>query len=254
VRRPGVGTRRRRVNDYECVVTRSIFLVAVSSFVLSACGLGGPSGPSGPPPDAQSEEIVELRRDGTRAADRALVNAAKMLGGEMLGRASNDRCWEGQRNYKVDEGYDYRCSILRALVVGFGGDFRSRIARFDQRLFASGWECDPYFECESNSQLVEEYWDLRSAERLKGQPFPIWRLPTKGDGYARGDVRLYVEYASTVAGSTYWLETASFMSRSGLRRFYEDERPLDVQAVLAAGRRYPYLVVLSTEIDYFTEE
>ena len=74
--------------------------------------------------------------------------------------------------------------------MGFGGDFRSRIARFDRRLFASGWKGDLCFECESNSQLVEEYWDLRSAERVKGEPFPIWKLPNKADGYARGDVRL----------------------------------------------------------------
>ena len=36
--------------------------------------------------------------------------------------------------------------------------------------------------------------------------------------------------------------------------FYDDERPFDVAAVVAAGKRYPYLVVLATEIDYFTEE
>jgi hypothetical protein len=241
------------------VVARSfpaLLLVAVSSVVLLGCGLGGPSGPSGPPPDAKSDAIVELRRDGTRDADRALADAAKMLGGEVLGRASNDRCWEGQRNWKLDEGYDYRCSAFRALVVGFAGDFRSRIARFDRRLFASGWECDLHFECESNSQLVEEYWELRRAERVKGQPFPIWRLPTKTDGYARGDLRLYVDYASasTVAGATYGLESATLMSGSVLGRFYEDERPLNMQAVLTAGRRYPYLVVLSTRVDYYTEE
>jgi hypothetical protein len=246
------------MNDHERVVACSVptvLLVAVSSFVLSGCGFpSDPPAPSGPPPDAKSKSIVELRRDGTRDADQALADAATMLGAEIVGRASNDRCWEGQRNWKVDDGYDYRCSLLRALVVGFDGDFRGRIARFDQRLFASGWECDLVFECESNSEFVEGYWKLRSAERVKGQPFPIWKLPTKSDGYARGDVRLYVEYASTVAGSTHRLESATSMSQSGLRRFYEDERPFDVQAVLAAGRRYPYLVALSTEIDYYTEE
>ena len=233
---------------------RAVSLVS-AGVLLTACGdLLGPSGPSGPPPDPMSGEIVELRERGIAATGRALDQAARLLGGEVVGRGSHDRCWEGQRNYKVDEGFDYRCSLRSVVVVGFDDDFRSRMRRFDERLFAAGWQCDRHFECESNSRRANEYWDLRRAERIEGQPFPIWKLPTKTDGYERAGVRLYLDYASTVPGSTYGLESATLMSRSGWPLFHQDERPLDIPAVLRAGKQYPYLVVLETETDYFTEE
>src|SRR5688572_20587591 len=135
--------------------------------LFTGCEIMGPSGPSGPPPDPLSTEIVELRDQGTRRADRAVAQAAGLLGGKVVGRASNDQCWEGQRNWKVDEGFDYRCAARRVVVVGFDSDFRKRIARFDRRVFAAGWLCD--YKC--NSELVDEYWNLRKAERVKDEPF-----------------------------------------------------------------------------------
>jgi hypothetical protein len=234
-------------------ISAGIAVVAAALF-LTGCEVMGPSGPSGPPPDALGAEIVEQRESGTRRADRALAQAARLLGGKVVGRASNDQCWEGQRNWKRDDGYDYRCAARRVVVVGFDGDFRKRMKHFDARLFASGWQCDRFFECHSNSQYVQEYWAMRRAERVKGQPFPIWKLPTKTDGYERGEVRLFVDYASTVPRSTSALEFATLIGRSGLGVFHDDERPLAVPDVVTSGKPYPYLVVLATEIDYFTQE
>jgi hypothetical protein len=62
---------------------------------------------------------------------------------------------------------------------------------------------------------------------------PSWKPPRTTDGYTRGEVRLYVGYARasrrTVAGAT-------------------DEHDREPH------KRHPYLVVLTTEIDYFTQE
>jgi hypothetical protein len=234
-------------------LTSGLILVATAVLLTGCVEVMGPSGPSGPPPDPMGAEIVSLRESGARKADRALAQATRLLGGEVLGRASNDRCWEGQRNWKVDDGYDYRCALRRVVVVGVDGDFRKLIARFDRRLFAAGWECGRYgSSCESNSFLANDYWEMRRAERIPGQPYPVWKLPTKSDGYARGDLDLLVDYAGTVRHSTFALESATHMFYGF--PFHEDDRPLDVAAVVADGKPYPALVVVVTEIDYFTHE
>jgi hypothetical protein len=235
--------------------TRAAVLRLVVLLVLclpaSACGglLGGED--NGPPPDPLAAPIREARAAATKAADEALEDAASAVGGTVVARASEDDCYEGQNNYKVHDGYDHRCTIRRAVVAGFDGDFRERIRLLDRRLFAAGWGCyrDPCPETLSGN--VDAYWDLRKQESGGGDP-PISSLPTTSP-YERGDQYLDVAYIGHDRGSRATLERFHRRMRGGLFTSYERARPFAVDAALERASRHEYVVAFAVETDYFED-
>jgi hypothetical protein len=235
--------------------TRAAVLRLVVLLVLclpaSACGglLGGED--NGPPPDPLAAPIREARAAATKAADEALEDAVSAVGGTVVARASEDDCYEGQNNYKVHDGYDHRCTIRRAVVAGFDGDFRERIRLLDRRLFAAGWGCyrDPCPETLSGN--VDAYWDLRKQESGGGDP-PISSLPTTSP-YERGDQYLDVAYIGHDRGSRATLERFHRRMRGGLFTSYERARPFAVDAALERASRHEYVVAFAVETDYFED-
>ena len=230
--------------------TASVALLVLSCLFVTGCGpsLGEDNGP---PPDPMSAEVAGARMQVTNRADDALARAVAALGGNVVGRASSDDCYEGQNNYKLREGFDHRCTLRRAAVVVFDGDFRRRIALLDERLFAAGWGCyrDP---CpETLSGKVEEYWEFRKQE-YGGHDPPITSLPTT-TMYERGDQYLDVQYVGRDRSSRSSLEGWHRRKRGGLFTSYERARPLGVEAVFARASGFDYAVALAIETDYFED-
>ncbi len=215
---------------------------------LSAClGLGEDNGP---PPDPFEPDVVAARESASARADDALAEVVAALGGRVVGRASDDACYQGQNNYKVHEGYDHRCTLRRAAAVVFDGDFRRRIARFDRRLFGVGWGCYRTPCPETLSGNVEEYWDLRAAE-YGSQRFPISSLPTTT--YERGDQYLDVRYGGADGTGRFWLEDLHRRKRGGVFESYRRQVPLDVDRVLARAEGSDYVVGIAIETDYLED-
>jgi len=228
-----------------------LVVVLVLCLPASACGglLGGED--NGPPPDPLAAPIQEARSDATTAADDALEDAVSAVGGRVVARASEDDCYEGQNNYKVHDGYDHRCTIRRAVVAGFDGDFRERIRLLDRRLFAAGWGCyrDPCPETLSGN--VDAYWDLRKQEYGGADP-EISSLPTTS-AYERGDQYLDVAYVGADGGGRAALGRFHRRMRGGIFTSYERARPFDVEAALERASRFGYVVAFAVETDYFED-
>jgi hypothetical protein len=198
-----------------------------------------------------SAEVAAARMQTTNRADHALERAVAALGGSVVGRASSDGCYEGQNNYKLREGFDHRCTLRRAVVVAFDGDFRRRIALLDERLFAAGWGCyrDP---CpETLSGKVEEYWEFRKQEYGRQDP-PITSLPTT-TMYERGELYLDVRYIGRDKTSRFWIETWHRRQRGGFFTSFERAQPLGVDEVIARASGFDYAVALAIETDYFED-
>jgi hypothetical protein len=226
-------------------------VLVVSTVVVAGCG-GLLGEDNGPPPDPLSPDVVAARELALGRADAALHSAAMSLGAQVVGRTAADACYEGQNNYKRSEGFDHRCTIRRAIVVVFDGDFRKLIAELDEGLFAAGWNCGGSLPCdETNSGLVDEYWDFRRAEH-GGQEPPISSLPTTGM-YERDGAFLEVEYAGPDLAGRGSLEDWHRRRRGGLVTSYEKQHPLDVDAVLARAADLGYVIALAVEIDYFED-
>ena len=224
---------------------------------LSAAGCGDIlyGEENGPPPDPLTPEVVVARVLATKAADDALADAVAALDGAVVGRASSDECYEGQNNYKRREGFDHRCTLRRAVAVGFEGDFRRRIAQLDDRLFAAGWGCyrDP---CpETLSSMVDEYWEFRKPE-FGGEDPAITTLPTPSM-YRKDALFFDTHYAldakHAIPSGRSWLESAHRRRLGGLRTSYRVVRPLDVEAVVNRGARFAFVVVLAVETTYFED-
>jgi len=245
-----VATRSEDDGPTRAAVLRLVVLL-VLCLAASACGgpLGGED--NGPPPDPLAAPIREARAAATKAADEALEDAVAAVGGRVVARASEDDCYRGQNNYKVHDGYDHRCTIRRAVVAGFDGDFRKRIRLLDRRLFATGWGCyrDPCPETLWGN--VDAYWDLRKQESGGADP-PISSLPTTSP-YERGDQYLDVAYVGHDRGSRATLERFHRRMRGGLFTSYERARPFDVEATLERVSPFEYVVAFAIETDYFED-
>jgi hypothetical protein len=228
-----------------------VALFVFTSFVVVGCGevLGGED--NGPPPDPTARDVVEARDVATNSADAALADAAAALGGRVVARTTADACYEGQNNWKVHDGYDHRCTLRRAVVVAFDGDFRKRIATFDDRVFASGWGCYGAPCAETLSGNVEEYWDFRKAE-YGGHDPPITSLPTTST-YDRDGLYLDVQYAGADKTGRHWLGGWHRRQRGGLFTSFERSQPLDVDGVLSRADAFEYVVALAIETDYFED-
>jgi hypothetical protein len=198
-----------------------------------------------------SSEVSGARMIATNVADEALADAVVALGGRVVGRTSADACYEGQNNWKVHDGYDHRCTLRRAVVVAFDGDFRKRIALFDERLFAAGWDYGALPCDETNSELVEEYWDFRKPEYGGNDP-PISVLPTTSY-YQRDGLYLDIDWVSSDRSGRSTLDDWHRRQRGGYFESFEHSRPFDVDAVLSRVGSFDYAVALAVETDYFED-
>jgi hypothetical protein len=135
----------------------------VAPMIMALLLVGG-CGPSGPP-DPLSVRAVEARTAQVEQMRAALDEVVDLYGGEVLGESSVDECYEGQRNWKVDTGYDHRCSLLLGVLISVEGDFRTLMLDADDALEASAWESHGAWP----GQLVDEYWDLRADESADGR-------------------------------------------------------------------------------------
>jgi hypothetical protein len=229
--------------------SRAAELAIAVGICFAVAGCGGILGGEAEPPDPMATELVSARAAATDAADAALADAATALGGRVVARTSADACYEGQNNWKVHDGYEHRCTLRRAAVVAFDGDFRKRIARFDERLFASGWGCYGAPCEETLSGKVEEYWGYRKAEN-GGEDPPITRLPTT-IMYDTDGLYLDVQYAGADLTGRQWLKGWHRRRRGGLFTSFERSQPLDVDAVLRRSAPHDFVVALAIETDYF---
>ena len=199
------------------------------------------------PPDPMSNAVVEARAEQTQLMKDALSEVADELDGEVIGQSSVDQCYEGQRNWKVDTGYDHRCSLLIGVLIGLDGDFRAQMLDLDSSLRELGWESD---NGEWPGGLVDDYWDLRSGENLDGH-VRLDRLPGPY-GVRRDDLRLLFDYGSPT--DERGLERIDRRQKVTLwccgLPLYEDKDLLDVSQAVGAAPR-DHLILITVEGHYF---
>lgn len=156
--------------------------VYVTAVLFAGCGVSSP-------PDPLSASVVEARSDRMEQIGEAGDELVAAFGGQVLGRSSIDECYEGQRNWKVDRGYDYRCSLRGGVLIAIDGNFRARMLDADVALRELGWESS---SGEWPGQLVDDYWDLRAGESSDGR-VRIDRLPGPYT-VMRGELTLGFDY------------------------------------------------------------
>jgi hypothetical protein len=216
----------------------------VAATVLAALLLGG----CGPPdrPDPLSEPAVTARAETMERMHDGLDEVVAILDGQVLGESSVDECYEGQRNWKVDLGYDHRCSLLIGVLIGVDGDFRTLMLAVDVDLQERQWRSP---DGGWPGQLVDAYWELRASENPDGR-VRLDRLPGPHSVH-RDDLGLRFAYGST--DDDRGLERIDRSQRSTLwccgPPYYEQRALMDV-ARAVEGADQPHLVLLTIEGHY----
>ena len=225
-----------RTPRHRCWVVAATTLAAL---LLAGCG------PSGPP-DPLSASTVEARTAQVQRMRAALTEVTDSLDGTVLGESSVDECYEGQRNWKVDTGYDHRCSLLAGTLIGVDGDVRATMLDVDVALRALRWQAP---DGEWPGQLVDEYWDLRADESSDGTV----RLHLLPGPYSvrRDDLRLRFDYGDTA--DDRGREQLDGAQRSTLwccgPPSFERRRLIDVDQVARAARQ-EHLILVTVEGHY----
>lgn len=222
---------------------RRLIGMASWSVALAVAMVG--CGESGPP-DPLATAVVESRTAAASELTEAVDEVASSIGGEVLARSSVDECYAGQRNYKVDTGYNHRCSLIVGALVGTDGDFRSTMTDVDRSLRDLGWETN---DGEWPGQLVNRYWELRAGEHPDGR-VAISRLPGPNTLH-RDDLRMRFAYGDVE--STRGLGAIDGRQRvtpwcCGLP-FYEDRQLIDLDRVVRSNAD-EHLVFVTVEGHY----
>jgi hypothetical protein len=217
----------------------SLLALTMAAVLISGCG------PSSPP-DPLSVSAVEARSERMQQMSSALHEVVATFDGDLLGEALIDECYEGQRNYKVDTGYDYRCSLLMSVLISIDGDFRTHMLDADAALSDLGWQSR---DGEWPGQLVDDYWDLRASESLDGQ-VRLSRLPSPLS-LMRDELRLLFDYSDVA--DDQGLERINRGQQSTLwccgLAFFERKELIDADQVAGAAP-HDYLVLVKIEGHY----
>ncbi len=227
--------RRPRRTEHRWTIAAATILAAV---LLVGCGPPDP-------PDPRSGSAVEARTATVAQVQPALDEVVDILGGQVLGESSVDQCYEGQRNYKVDTGYHYRCSLLLGVLISVDGDFRRLMISADAALEDLQWQSRGDWP----GQLVDEYWELRASENADGR-VRLHRLPGPRS-LRRNDLRLGFSYGSTA--DDRGLEGIDRSQRSTLwccgAPYYEDLGLIDVDRAVEAAD-HEHLTLITIEAHY----
>lgn len=207
-------------------------------FLLSGCHSQAVS------PDPVADAVAAARAGTTERVEMVLAEVSRGLRGDELGHSQVDQCYEGQRNYKVDTGYEHRCSLLLGVLVGLDGDFRARMLELDGWLQQSGWQSR---DGEWPGALVDAYWDLHRGESPDGR-VRIHHLPAPND-LRRDDLRMLLDYGDPNELSRIDRAQQETLWCCGVP-YHEDEVTFEVNQ-LAGDTAYEHYVFISVEAHYF---
>ena len=199
-------------------------------------------------PDPMAASTVDQRATFTSYVTDAVDELASSIDGDILGRSSVDQCYAGQRNWKVDTGYDHRCTLTVGVLIGTDGDFRSTMRDVDASLQELGWVSSAG---EWPGQLVDRYWDLRAAESPDGQ-VAIDRLPAPFS-VRRDDLAIRFSYGGLDDRGLDRLDRAQRITTWCCGPpFHEIREPIDLTEI-AENQRHRHLILITVEGHYLTE-
>lgn len=134
-----------------------------------------------PRPNVEQASIKAEREKLDAGISARLDAIAAANGFKVYGSAEDDRCYDGENNWKRTDGYAHRCSLRLTRLFGFDSDFRQTMLDFENSLLNSGWTAGT---SNMNTMMVE-YYDRRKA--------PLHHVPSPGS-YKMPGLTLAIEW------------------------------------------------------------
>jgi hypothetical protein len=266
-------------------MTKKVAIAIVVSAVLAPLALSGCmallfSGGVGniirnarPAPDPHGPRITRARMKATEEIEAALTAIDSQAGFTSYATSTDDRCYKGENNWKIKDGYAHRCTVRMTRFYGLNGDFRAHVLGLEDSLASSGWQMPRSTSADlpptTFREMFERYYDVYcSGTRIAvfgsgpvTQPrCEVSRLPrSSSDGYRKADLVLWIECAEREDGHHFMMDLTQRVPVGAL--FKEHDRKFnlysktDLQDVEALVQRitssHRYVVSVTVQRTYF---
>ena len=252
-----------------------IAFAVMAAMTLTACTTLLFSGGAGnivrnlkPAPDVNGPSITHKRVKATGEIKAALAVVDAGAGFTSYATSTDDRCYKGENDWKIKEGYAHRCTVRETRFYGMSGDFRANMLGLEDLLASGGWQLPrsslPEQPPASFREMFTKYYDVYcTGNRIAvfgsgpvvGPQCEVSRLPrSASDGYKKGDLVLWIEYAERGEGNPFMMDFMQKVPIGGLFKesdptfnLYEKRNLQDVPALvrdIASSHRYAVSVTV----------
>lgn len=254
---PAKHKKRKKILIIIVLVIISIPLIGyLLLYIALSGGIKGVISDLKPAPNPESSGIILKRNSAKDSTGNSFAELDKEFGLTNFATSTHDRCFEGQNNWKVQDGYAHRCTYRVTKFYGFNGDFRQQLINLEQQIIDSGWE-----SADSSGfpmkEIMEHYYDkYYGSDKPTPRNFPkgylVSNLPTPTGGYSKDREVLEIEYAEKATEDYSQIEYAQNVSGDTLFETYEKKDFQDISSIFKnITQDNKFVLVISIQKDYF---
>ncbi len=173
------------------VVLVTIVVFTIVWFIISfSGGLNGAISSFKQPPDTNSSSFMDKKNLAKSSIEDSYTSLGRLTALKLYGSSSVDGCEQGQNNYKVHDGYAYRCTYRTSKFYGINDNFRQKLLDFEQNILKDGWSDSGSPECEhcTISDVIYNYFDNQE------QNTNALYLPPEPARYTKNDQNLDIMF------------------------------------------------------------
>ncbi len=200
-------------------------------------------------PNPESAKLISLRQETINVLTDVKEEIPTLKEFTYFESVFSDKCYKGQNNYKVKDGYAYRCTYRTTHFYGFDSDFKGTLQALHQDLISKGWVVIGRSIDSILHQYYDKYYEPSNAKpsSLRDQ-YLVSDMPKPS--YRRGDVLLSIGYAEQQTTHLFPLEYSQKIS-SGFTT-WENQNLLDVSKKFPnMTSRHRYILTVALEQHYF---
>ena len=241
-----------------------VVLAAVFTPMLSGClsllfsgGVGNIYRNLKPAPEAEGRTLTRKRERATRDAEAALAFVDTAPGLTSYATSTDDRCYKGENDWKITDGFAHRCTVRTTRFYGTSGDFKSQLLGLEDLLASGGWQMPRSTFRSMFATYYDRYCPTPHIALFGvgvGQPScEVSRLPRTGsEGYRKGRIGLWIECAERGQDNFSMMDVMQKGPNVGRSSFFQKTKLQDVnvqvQDITATHR---YVISVTVEETYF---
>lgn len=207
------------------------------------------------PPDPNSQNLVEEKNKIKSEIVSEFEQIKSVAYLKDYDTAYYDACANGQNNYKVQDGYVYKC-IFRHTTY-FGSDnFPSSLKLLEEHLQSSDWKL-PSWSTESDPLQKEakrafKFIEIKDGDEIYEQSRLVSQLVTSPDWYYKDSFIFNVEYAERETTDLFGIDYAQKHGFDLSFNFYEKPALINTEQVFKKiTANHKYLFAISLQGTYF---
>lgn len=202
-------------------------------------------------PNPKSEKLMNLRAS-TKALNEETIKSILTSEMTLLGSSYHDKCYDGQNNSKVHDGYNHRCTLRTTRIFAYQGDFRRLLIDLEKLLTDENWQSA---KTDSISNILANYYDRnyfntdpKFLDRFNGR-YLLSDMPTPGSYSKNGQIIdiSYGEKSEKGATRLHYSQNIQYSYYSE----YNIENFINFAQFMEWVKSNKYVLTISVEKNYF---